>query len=140
MEAEEEQKYLEQRRESQQGTSSSNSPSPAASGTNSSGSAAAKGGHSYHFICECFFLTAKGLHLGLIKAITDATELHRVGLNPLYYCCMLRVMSVSCPASPVSIRLEHKAKPVHITAAWHHAQQRLSAGDNRDTWVLHGQS
>ncbi|KAK9840736.1 hypothetical protein WJX81_001139 [Elliptochloris bilobata] len=26
---------------------------------------------SYHFICECFFLTAKGLHLGLVKLLGD---------------------------------------------------------------------
>lgn len=80
MEAEEEQNYLEQRRASQQGTSSSNSPGTAGGGSSAFGfgATAAKNGPSYHFICECFFLTAKGLHLGLIKAITDATELHRV--------------------------------------------------------------
>eukprot|EP00899_Mesostigma_viride_P025856 jgi/Mesvir1/6455/Mv19535-RA.2 len=30
---------------------------------------------SYHFICECFFLTARGLNLGLIKVITVYEEL-----------------------------------------------------------------
>ncbi|CAL8466128.1 g5664 [Coccomyxa elongata] len=32
---------------------------------------------TYHFICECFFLTAKGLHLGLIKIIQDLYNLAR---------------------------------------------------------------
>lgn len=42
---------------------------------------------SYHFICECFFLTAKGLHLGIIKMIQDMYNLARVSA-----CCK----SLSC--------------------------------------------
>ena len=34
-------------------------------------SGASAGPASYHFICECFFLTAKGLHLGLVKLVSD---------------------------------------------------------------------
>lgn len=37
---------------------------------------------TYHFICECFFLTAKGLHLGLIKIIQDLYNLARVSQLP----------------------------------------------------------
>lgn len=33
---------------------------------------------SYHFICECFFLTAKGLHLGFVKTVQDLYNLARV--------------------------------------------------------------
>lgn len=29
---------------------------------------------AYHFICECFFMTAKALHLGIIKMIDDITD------------------------------------------------------------------
>lgn len=32
---------------------------------------AAAGPPFYHFICDCFFLTAKGLHLGLVKLLAD---------------------------------------------------------------------
>ena len=32
---------------------------------------AAAGPANYHFVCECFFLTAKGLHLGLVKLLAD---------------------------------------------------------------------
>lgn len=87
MEAEEERTYLEQRRASQQGTSSSNSPSSAANGLHAAGNGPSAAGNapSYHFICESFFLTAKGLHLGLVKAITDATELHRVSAPLLWH-------------------------------------------------------
>ena len=35
---------------------------------------------SYHFICEAFFMTAKGLHLGLVKMIQDQYNLARVRL------------------------------------------------------------
>lgn len=41
-------------------------------------SGAAASTPSYHFICECFFLTAKSLHLGLIKVIQDLYNLARV--------------------------------------------------------------
>ena len=80
LEAEEEKQYLEQRRTSQEGASSSGqagavAPSPGVSG-NRPGSAGASPG--YHFICESFFLTAKGLHLGLIKVITESSEVLRV--------------------------------------------------------------
>ena len=34
-------------------------------------SGASAGSPSYHFICDCFFLTAKGLHLGLVKLLSD---------------------------------------------------------------------
>ena len=68
MEAEEEKTYLQQRRASQEGASSSASSSAGAAGN----------GPSYHFICECFFLTAKGLHLGLSKAITESADVARV--------------------------------------------------------------
>lgn len=34
-------------------------------------SGASAGPPSYHFICDCFFLTAKGLHLGLVKLLSD---------------------------------------------------------------------
>ena len=34
---------------------------------------------SYHFICEAFFLTARGLHLGLVKMIQDLYNIARVG-------------------------------------------------------------
>ena len=80
LEAEEEKQYLEQRRSSQEGASSSGQagavgPSPGAA-SNRPGSAGASPG--YHFICESFFLTAKALHLGLIKVITESSEVLRV--------------------------------------------------------------
>jgi ubiquitin conjugation factor E4 B len=34
-------------------------------------SGGAAGPPAYHFVCECFFLTAKGLHLGLVKLLAD---------------------------------------------------------------------
>ena len=72
---------MEQRRASQDGVSSS-SPGPAgADGKRPSSAGAAGSGPSYHFICECFFLTAKGLHLGLIKTITESADVHRVSLH-----------------------------------------------------------
>jgi hypothetical protein len=37
---------------------------------------------SYHFICECFFLTARSLHLGLIKMIQDLYNIARVRCSP----------------------------------------------------------
>lgn len=81
MEADEEKAYMEQRRASQDGASSS-SPGPAGADGKRPGSAGAAGnGPSYHFICECFFLTAKGLHLGLIKTITESADVHRVSLH-----------------------------------------------------------
>ncbi len=80
MEAEEEKIYLQQRRASQEGASSSASTSaPSGAAGSRPGSAGAAGnGPSYHFICECFFLTAKGLHLGLSKAITESADVARV--------------------------------------------------------------
>ena len=36
----------------------------------------------YHFICEAFFLTARGLHLGLVKMIQDLYNIARVGPLP----------------------------------------------------------
>ena len=33
----------------------------------------------YHFICEAFFLAARGLHLGLVKVIQDLYNIARVG-------------------------------------------------------------
>lgn len=33
---------------------------------------------SYHFICECFFLTAQGLHLGFVKTVQDTYNVARV--------------------------------------------------------------
>ena len=42
-----------------------------------SGAAASTRG-SYHFICECFFLTARSLHLGLVKTIGDLYSIARV--------------------------------------------------------------
>jgi hypothetical protein len=47
---------------------------------------------SYHFICECFFLTAKGLHLGLIKMIQDLYNLARVSAS--FLPCYLRLPHV----------------------------------------------
>lgn len=32
----------------------------------------------YHFICECFFMTLKSLHLGLMKMLDDFDVLMRV--------------------------------------------------------------
>ena len=78
MEAEEEKTYLQQRRASQEGASSSASGSAGATGSRPGSAGAAGNGPSYHFICECFFLTAKGLHLGLSKAITESAEVARV--------------------------------------------------------------
>ena len=43
-----------------------------------SGSAAST--PSYHFICECFFLTARGLHLGFVKTVQDTYNVARVRL------------------------------------------------------------
>lgn len=40
----------------------------------------------YHFICECFFLTAKGLHLGLLRIINACYEAVQVGAC-LPCCC-----------------------------------------------------
>lgn len=77
MEAEEEKTYLQQRRASQEGASSSASGSAGATGSCPGSAGAAGNGPSYHFICECFFLTAKGLHLGLSKAITESAEVAR---------------------------------------------------------------
>ncbi len=37
----------------------------------------AKSSSGYHFICECFFLTAKGVHLGLIKVLEEIPHLSR---------------------------------------------------------------
>ena len=94
MDAEEQRSYLQQRRSSHEGASSSNqagavptSPSPAGvspspGGRPSSAGGAPGAGSGYHFICECFFLTAKGLSLGLIKAITESSDLHRVCIQP----------------------------------------------------------
>ena len=48
---------------------------------------------SYHFICEAFFLTAKGLHLGLVKMIQDLYNLARVSPFPsavASFACSLR--------------------------------------------------
>ena len=78
MEAEEEKTYLQQRRASQEGASSSASTSSGAAGSRPGSAGAAGNSPSYHFICECFFLTAKGLHLGLSKAITESAEVARV--------------------------------------------------------------
>lgn len=33
----------------------------------------------FHFICECFFMTLKALHMGVIKAIDELTD------GPLYW-------------------------------------------------------
>ena len=94
MDAEEQQTYLQQRQSSQEGASSSNqaravptSPGPSRASPTlgrrpSSAGGTPGGGSTYHFICECFFLTAKGLHLGLIKAITEWGEVHRVSMAP----------------------------------------------------------
>ena len=94
MDAEEQQTYLQQRRSSHDGASSSthagavpDSPSPSAAGPSPRGRPSSDGGipgpgSSYHFICECFFLTAKGLHLGLIQAITECGDVHRVSGAP----------------------------------------------------------
>ena len=38
---------------------------------------------AYHFICECFFLTAKGLHLGFVKAVQDLYSIARVRIHLL---------------------------------------------------------
>jgi len=78
MEAEEEKTYLQQRRASQEGASSSASSSSGAAGSRPGSDGAAGNGPNYHFICECFFLTAKGLHLGLSKAITESADVARV--------------------------------------------------------------
>ena len=49
---------------------------------------------AYHFICECFFLTAKGLHLGFVKAVQDLYSIARVSIpaTPLSSrsCCRAR--------------------------------------------------
>ncbi len=53
-------------------------------------SGAAASTPAYHFICECFFLTAKGLHLGFVKAIQDLYSIARVSsmlLGTLMACC-----------------------------------------------------
>ena len=42
----------------------------------SGASASTRGG--YHFICECFFLTARSLHLGFVKTIGDLYSIARV--------------------------------------------------------------
>ena len=93
MDAQEQQTYLQQRRSSHAGASSSNqagavpsSPgplgvSPSPEGRPSSAGATPRGGAGYHFICECFFLTAKALKLGLVKAITECAELQKVSLQ-----------------------------------------------------------
>ena len=99
MDAEEQQTYLQQRQSSHAGASSSNqtgavpsspgpagaSPGPTAGPTSASKSL--KGGSGYHFICECFFLTAKSLKLGLIKAINEAAEVQKVSMteHPLIF-------------------------------------------------------
>ncbi len=31
----------------------------------------------YHFICECFFMTAKSLHLGVVKLVNDMQGIGR---------------------------------------------------------------
>ena len=43
-------------------------------------SGAAASAPSYHFICECFFLTARGLHLGFVKTVQDTYNVARVRL------------------------------------------------------------
>ncbi len=37
-------------------------------------SAAAPPGHAWHFVCECFWLTARAMHLGVIKAFSELNE------------------------------------------------------------------
>ncbi|CAK0786013.1 hypothetical protein CVIRNUC_009226 [Coccomyxa viridis] len=44
-----------------------------------SGSAASA--PSYHFICECFFLTARSLHLGFVKTVQDTYNVARTQGN-----------------------------------------------------------
>ena len=53
-------------------------------------SGAAASTPTYHFICECFFLTAKGLHLGFVKAVQDLYSIARVSSmlsRTLLACC-----------------------------------------------------
>lgn len=40
----------------------------------SEGNTGAASDGSWHFVCECFFMTAKALHLGIIKMIDDVTD------------------------------------------------------------------
>ena len=95
MDAEEQRTYLQQRRSSHEGASSSNQAgavptSPGLSGASpspgerpSSAGVTLGADPSYHFICECFFLTAKGLSLGLIKALTESADIQRVNIQPV---------------------------------------------------------
>lgn len=57
---------------------------------------------TYHFICECFFLTAKGLHLGLIKIIQDLYNLARVSRCPTSYLSPFLYASSPVPSCPLS--------------------------------------
>lgn len=59
------------------------------SGSGASGSSNAKPASSgdkpkYPFICECFFMTARVLHLGLLKAFSDFKHLVQVIIHALH--------------------------------------------------------
>ena len=43
-----------------------------------SGEQAGGAPQAHHFICECFFLTAKGLHLGLQRVISGCIDAAQV--------------------------------------------------------------
>lgn len=62
------QQQLEQQQQRQSADGGSVPPTPGA---------VSEGG--WHFICECFFMTLKALHLGVIKVVDELTD------GPMYW-------------------------------------------------------
>jgi hypothetical protein len=100
--------WLKQHQQQQQGAaaaaaaggSSSSSQQPGASASLSPASpAAAAGGEGYHFVCECFFMTLKALHLGVIK----------VGVLLLLLCGMVACAELQGPDTQGSWGLVRRA-------------------------------
>ena len=53
---------------------------------NSGGEAESLSGFSPHFICECYFMTAKALHMGFSKLFSHFSYLQRVSTDVLPTC------------------------------------------------------
>ena len=66
--------------QSQKATSSGSS----ASGSSNVKSASSSDKTKYPFICECFFMTARVLNLGLLKAFSDFKHLVQVKIYVIY--------------------------------------------------------
>lgn len=77
-----EQEQEELRRLSAQGATSSapaqTARNPASRRASGSTPPSPGGGQGYHFICECFFLTARALNLGLGKFLSEHTHMQQV--------------------------------------------------------------